>query len=141
MWITHSALHQFVEHAYSRQAPAWVSEGLASYFTTYWAYSWCGSELERFESEGRALPLDRLLTEGLDQYGDDSDVRFIQLGMLFNYLLHKREDTLTGEGGSPFADWLRTVMAGRDASGLPVNTLLTTDRARLQQDFSSFSDW
>ena len=61
--------------------------------------------------------------------------------MLFNYLLHKREDTLTGEGSSPFADWLRTVMAGRDPSGLPINALLTTDRARLEQDFRAFSAW
>lgn len=135
MFVTHSALHQFVAAAFPGAAPAlptWVAEGLASCFALYWDTAYGAAELRRLVAEGRFLPLAQLMREGTSQYLADPHTRLIELGMLFLHLLHYREDTrLAGEGEEPpaasCADWLQRLHRGEDVSGHPFQALLASD--------------
>ncbi len=121
MFITHSAVHQFVHYAYPRaQPPTWLSEGLAAYFSLFWDSAYGEREIRalvaKFEpteegggsllgrllgrgedsaSGGDYIPLPELLNAPLSAYTDRSHARLIELGMLFTYLVAFREDTRT----------------------------------------------
>lgn len=173
MWITHSAVHQFVDRAYTRQAPVWMSEGLASYFALYWDQDYGPRELARIlanappidqapapdaglrnavqnllgnqaaPSPATYVPLGQLLDAPIASYVDRSHSRLIELGMLFTYLLHFREDTRTVEEegeivSAPFADYLRDYLEGRDVTGTAVHALLFVDRGQLEADFRAY---
>jgi|GEM_PF-3276563 len=140
MYVTHSALHQFVDRAFSRRPPTWLSEGLASYFALRWAYAWGVSELEKLKENGRFIPLSRLLNASIDQYGDATHERFIELGMFVYYLLHFREDTwMTDDENGAFVDYVRAILSGGDTSQLPFQEAITRRRNELESDFRSFS--
>lgn len=118
MWVTHSALHQWVHAAHGERAPTWVSEGLASYFALYWDWGYGARELERQKAAGRLLPLERLMGETLPAYRADPNLRFLQLGMLFHFLLNSCEATKNGATGDPtsgpFQEFLRLAVRGQD---------------------------
>ncbi|MHC5209302.1 MAG: hypothetical protein ACYTG2_01120 [Planctomycetota bacterium] len=146
MWVTHGAVHQFVDRTSTGTPAVWIEEGLASYFSTFWAYSWSVGKLQGVIEDGSYIPLQQLLDAGIDQYGADAEVRLTELGMLFNYLLHLREDTRTVEEdgvvvSAPFAEYLRTTLAGNDTSRLPVHELLTERLDQLEADFLAFDAW
>lgn len=155
MWVTHSALHQYLDRAFPRQPPTWVSEGLAAYFSLFWDNAYGISEIDRIRKNRTAagtpaptgqelfVPLGALLTEGLNRYVGNADNRFIQLGMLFTYLLVYREDTRTVIDGdtvaqAPFAEYLRAILQGADHTQLPVHALLTERTSELEADFRAF---
>jgi hypothetical protein len=155
MWITHSALHQYLDRAFQREPPTWVSEGLAGYFAIFWDYGYGISEIDRIRSNrtpsgapapaGQELfvPLRTLLPGGLDQYVGNASDRFTELGMLFTYLLSYREDTRTVMDGetvvqAPFAEYLRAILQGADHTRLPVHALLTQRTDELEADFRAF---
>lgn len=142
MQITHSAAHQWLRGAYAAPPPVWIDEGLASYFALYWHPRWGRDELRRIASDRRITPLSTLLADPISAYSNDALDRFIELGMLFNYLFHYREDTRTVEVDgavvrAPFRDYVTALLEGRDASGLPVHALFQ-DPAALQRAFLTF---
>jgi len=118
MWVTHSAVHQYVHAAFGEHAPTWVSEGLASYFALYWDWSYGARELARLKTARRLVPLEGLLREALPTYRQAPDVRFIELGMLFHFLLNTCEATRDGADGDPetgpFREYLRRAVRGED---------------------------
>lgn len=143
MQITHSAVHRFLADAFpGRTPPVWIDEGLASYFgLMYWDPDWCRSTFVQLRDSGRLLPLDTLLSDGIAAYGDNTGptVRFIELAVLFDYLLRIRPDTLTaapaeGQQRAPFRDYLVAALRGEDTSKLPAHQVLQ-DRAALDKDF------
>ena len=121
MWLTHAASHQYVQAAFGQTPPTFVDEGLASYFSLYWDLSYGGREHQRLRDRSYT-DLEDLINEGLGNYRPDSHSRFMQLGMLFNYLLHYREETaLVDDGEQPeasFADYLRALVRGDSTNGL-----------------------
>jgi hypothetical protein len=145
MWATHSAWHQFVDRAFARSLPTWIDEGLASYFGTfYWDGAYGVSEWKKIVESERFIPFVQLKTEGIDVYGVDPHTRFIELGMLFNYLLHYREDTRTqrtAEGVvlvSPAADWIALLLRGEDPSGHPVQELVSTRLDDIEREMKAY---
>lgn len=145
IWLTHGLFHRFVEGAYPGPKPTWLVEGLASHFALQWDMGYGIRNLEAIRDGGRWIPLARLLDATIDQYGDDPDARFMELGMLITYLRWYRDDTrtVTDENGevvsSPFIDYARALLSRRDVSAHPVHELLTADRAALEADFRAYS--
>lgn len=131
MWVTHSALHQYMDSAFNREAPTWLEEGLASYFALYWDAGYGVSELTRIKRLGRFVPLRQLLRENIGQYTSDPHTRFIELGMLMTYLLHYRTDLRFGE-------YLQLRMVADDFALHPAHEWLTEDVGRLEAEFSAF---
>jgi len=139
MFVTHSALHQFVDRAFSRQPPTWLEEGLASYFAFRWAYSWGVSELEKLIENGRFIPLRQLLNDSIEQYAQNGQERFIELGMFVYYLVNFREDTwMTDDENGAFVDYVRAILNGTNPSRLPFNDLITRRINELEADFKAF---
>jgi hypothetical protein len=139
MWITHNALHQYVSQNFSGTAPVWVTEGLASYFSLIWDFNYGIRELEILKDQDRLLPLEQLLTESLDEYPDDPHARFIQLGMMFNYLLRFNEDTMRVENASealaPFDTFLRASARGASTAGLAFSLYLAEEKDAIVDGF------
>jgi len=142
MAVTHSALHQFVARAFAGQTPAaWIEEGLASYFALYWAPDYGIDEHLRLAGSEHFVPLARLMAGGIEGYGAQAHDRFMQLGMLFTWLLHYREDTrmpaepeARAEDPGRFAAYLRAVLRGQRAPDQAMVTLVN-DRDALQEAF------
>ena len=148
MWVTHSAVHQFLDLNFGAQRTVWIDEGLASYFALFWDWSYGAKELERLKQERTFLPLARLVRESLQDYGGPSwspaqaHVRFIELGMLFQFLLNSCESTRNGAGGDPttgpFQEFLRLAVRGQDVSGSEFARLFEAEGNRLEQEFRVF---
>ena len=143
MQVTHSALLQFLDRAFPGQTPpTFVSLGLASYFSFYWDHAYGVAQLGELTREGGSfIPLSEFAVAPLSAYANRTDARFTELGMLFNYLLHHRPDTRTGEDAgdpAPFRDYLRTVLSGNDPSQHAIHTLFTDRLGELERDFRSF---
>ena len=146
MLATHSALHQYVDHAFSQPLAAWASEGLASYFALFWDTSYGPSELRRIlaAEQTQFVPLRDLLTTAVSGYPNRPQSRLIELGMLFVYLLAEREDTRTDMRGgvevqAPFAEYLRALVRGQDVTGDAVHRLLFERTDELERDFRAFA--
>lgn len=143
MFVTHGAAHQFMENAFSGQPPVWISEGLASYFALYWDTGMARAtrQLERLKSSG-FVPLERLTRAPIQDYLSGAEIRFVELGMLFHYLLNLREDTKIGVGddpsSGPFLEYVRSVLRGRNISQLDLAPLLAEDIDVLEEDFKAF---
>jgi hypothetical protein len=146
MWITHSALHQFVTEAFGGQPPLWVSEGLASYFSFFWDWQWARGEYAKLlEGRGSLIPLTQLLTAGLPEYMQDPDQRLIQLGTLFDYLLNHREDTRIPEEGeeepsASFREYLRAVVRGGSGAQTGFANLSASELGTIESELRAF-DW
>lgn len=144
MWITHAAAHQYIAAAFPQTPPLWVGEGLAAYFEMYWGYNYGIDELARLKSVNRWIPVRRLLTEGIKDYEANGHDRWMELGMLFTYLMWEREDTKAtiDERGrvsdGPFVGYLRVVLNGGNPRGLAVHSLLTDDLAQLDEDLQAY---
>ena len=145
MWVTHSAYHQFAARAFSQPVPVWFDEGLASYFANaYWDPAYLAAQFKRIKSGPSYVPLRTLLREPIEAYVPDPHARFIELGMLFNYLLHHREDTMTKKNAdgivliAPAADFISGMLLGQDVTDNPVRTLLTEDLEQLEADLLAY---
>jgi hypothetical protein len=145
MQITHSAVHRFLADAFpGHTPPVWIDEGLASYFALlYWEPDWCRSKFAEYRDAGRLTSLATLLNDGIQAYGDSTQagVRFIELAVLFDYLLRIRDDTRTtapteAEQRAPFRDYLVATLRGQNTSKLPAHLVLQ-DREALDKDFRS----
>jgi len=100
----------------------------------FWDYYYHLDQFEALWREGRLVPLRQLLSETTANYGDatGAHLRFMQLSMLFCYLIRYCETTRTQEDGSaaPFRDYLQKVLAGESTEGTVVRELLTdTEKA------------
>lgn len=145
MQITHSVVHQYLHSAFPASVgkrTAWVEEGLAAYFTFYWDPKWTLDQYLLAKKDGRLLDLGKVLLQPISQYGNDTEVRMLQLAIFFDYLLRLREDTKTtiGEDGKPqgaFRDYLIATLEGRSPLALPFSRILI-NRAKLAQDFLDY---
>ncbi len=145
MHVTHSVVHQYLHRAFPASAgnrPAWVEEGLAAYFTSYWALEWTRQEYLRAKDDARLVSLPRILRDDVAAFSADTEVRMLQLAVLFDWLLRLREDTKSTQGDDgamrgPFRDYLVAVLEGRDTRDLPFRAVLQ-DPAKLAADFAAF---
>ena len=144
MWITHSVVHQFLHRVFPRSLPLWVDEGLASYFSFYWSWEYGAQKHKEIAESMRWVSLRRLMTTNIEDYKSNAHERFMQLGMLINYLLWHKEETKTvrDEDGrivkEPFADYLRVLLNGGNASGLAIHKFLSTERVELEREFRAY---
>jgi len=142
MWVTHSAVHQFLEQCFGGEHLLWVDEGLASYFALFWDWPYGAAELERLKQAHALVPLTRLVREPIQAYLDKPHDRFIELGMLFQYLLHSCDATKNGAGGDPatgpFQEFLRLAVRGQDVSDTEFATSFEEATALLEEDFKNF---
>lgn len=143
MWVTHSATHQYLERAFGTSMPTWVSEGLASYFALYWDWDFGKSNLARLQESGRFIPLRRLVSDPLPSYARNADDRFLELGMLFHFLLNYCDGTRLGADGDPatgpFLEFLRAAVRGQDTSKSTFVATLEEAAELLEEDFKSCS--
>lgn len=139
MTITHSVLHQYVAEQFpGAQLPIWAGEGLASYFSLFWDFAYGVRELETIREENRLIPFSTLFGEGIESYTADSHARFIQLGMMFTYLLRYNEDTRRmGDEvpAQPFDEFLAAMLRGEDVDGHPFMVYLTQNEDALREGF------
>lgn len=139
MWVTHSATHQYLGEAFGERAPVWVAEGLASYFALFWDWRYGARELERLKSTRALLPLERLFDESLPAYRSAPDARFLELGMLFHFLLNSCEATRDGATGDPatgpFREFLRLAVRGGDTRSTDFAQSLEGTLDLLQDEF------
>lgn len=142
MWLTHAAVHAHLEQTFGAQREVWVDEGLASYFALYWDWAYGARELERIERGRTWVPLERLVGEPLQAYLTNPDDRFIELGMLFHFLLNSCEVTKNGANGDPatgpFQEFLRAAVRGQDVSKSEFTQTFEEGSALLEQDFKAF---
>lgn len=139
MWVTHSAVHQYLETHHGAGAPTWVAEGLASYFALYWDWAYGTREFERLKLAGKLIPLERLMSEALPAYRAAPEERFLELGMLFHFLLNSCEATRNGATGDPttgpFQEFLRLAVRGQDTRATDFMLSLEDALELLQEEF------
>jgi hypothetical protein len=142
MWVTHGALHQFLAQSFGPQRLTWVDEGLAAYFALFWDWSYGAEQLERIERGSSYVPLARLLADPIQAYANRPDDRFIQLGMLFYFLLDACEATKNGATGDPttgpFQEFLRAAVRGQDVDDSEFLQTIEEATELLEQDFKDF---
>jgi len=146
MWVTHSALHQFVAREFARVPEAWIDEGLASYFALFWDWGYGASQLAELGRARKLVPLARLLSEPLQTYVGRSHERFIQLGMLFRWLLEDCEATKDEPSNErsaepprgPFRDFLRAAVRGQREAQAELAEILAADAELIDEDFRAF---
>jgi len=142
MWITHSAVHQFLEQSFGAQRDTWIDEGLASYFSLFWDWRYGALELERIQKTRAFIPLARLVREPIQAYVGQAQERFIELGMLFHFLLNSCEATKNGASGDPstgpFQEFLRAAVRGQDVSGTEFMRAFEEAGELLEEDFKEF---
>lgn len=140
MWVTHSAVHQFLSQNFGAQRLVWVDEGLASYFALFWDWDYGASELERLKQARAFIPLERLVREPIQAYLEKPHERFIELGMLFHFLLNSCEATKNGANGDPgpFQEFLRLAVRGQDVSDTEFMTSFEEAARLLEEDFRNF---
>lgn len=141
MWVTHAATHQYLERGFGTSMPTWVSEGLASYFALYWDWDFGKREFSRLQRSGKFVPLRRLVSDPLPAYVGSADDRFLELGMLFHFLLNYCEGTRLGADGDPstgpFLEFLRAAVRGQDTSKTTFVATLEEAAELLEEDFKS----
>jgi hypothetical protein len=141
MWITHGVVHQHLELTFGTQRLTWVDEGLASYFALFWDWGYGARELERIEKSS-FVPIERLVRDPIQAYAQRPDDRFIQLVMLFHFLLNSCEATKNGATGDPttgpFQEFLRAAVRGQDVSESEFLQTFEEAADLLEEDFKSF---
>jgi len=142
MWLTHAAVHQFLEQSFGTQSTLWVDEGLASYFALYWDWAFGANELDRIEGLRTYLSLEHLVSDPIELYKRLPDDRFIQLGMLFRFLRDECEATRNGATGDPatgpFQEFLRAAVRGEPIEETEFAQTLDEASALLEDDFKAF---
>ncbi|MFG0316067.1 MAG: hypothetical protein ACF8XB_02245 [Planctomycetota bacterium JB042] len=144
MQATHAALHQFVAGAFNQAPPYWVSEGLASYFAHYWNYAYLRSEHRRLADGDRFVPLRTLTRADAAAFLENPHDMLMELAALFNYLLHRRPDTMEvkDEDGeliqAPFRDLLRGAVRGRNLVLDPTYLSLVGRLPQIEADFRAY---
>jgi len=149
MWATHSAVHAFIGSAWpSRQPPVWLVEGLASYFTFYWDQDWAVAEFRRAVDQGDYIPIGQVFSESIDAYTGDPHTRFVELGVLFNYLLHYNEDTRMSYDGedraepaASFRSFLRHVLGGGATESHPFGQAFGSEVGGEAEEAFRSLDW
>lgn len=142
MWITHCALHQFLAAREGAPLPVWLEEGLASYFALFWDFTYGVRELEALKRDGRLLDFNQLMGEDISAYTADPHARFIQLGMVFTYLLRYCEETRQLEGElppiAPFQEFIEASVAGDSVADLAFTAFINEEGPALQSGFLAF---
>jgi hypothetical protein len=142
MWLTHGAVHQHLAQGFGPQRELWIEEGLASYFALFWDWSYGARELERIQGTRGFVPLARLVREPLQAYVGQAHERFIELGMLFHFLLNHCEATKNGAAGDPttgpFQEFLRAAVRGQGVAETEFVQTFEEASELLEQDFKAF---
>jgi hypothetical protein len=143
MWITHTAFHQFLRHAYERALPTWMDEGLASYFAMRPNYLWAVNEFQRMRDAGALIPLRELLATPLANYTDRPGQRVLQLGLFFTFLFDFYPPTRTvlrdGEiWRAPLSEYLDALLTANDFAFHPLHRMFSQDLDAVEQDFAAF---
>jgi hypothetical protein len=143
LWVTHSALHQFLSQEFGRQPETWIDEGLASYFALFWDWNYGADQLAMLQKEHRYVALARIVSEPLQAYAGHSHERFIELGMFFRYLLEDCEATKTDANtqppSGPFLEYLRAAVRGQPHGDGEMAKILDSDLDLIEQDFRAFA--
>jgi hypothetical protein len=141
LWAAHSALHQLLHHTYPQATEVWLVEGLSSYFPLYWLfYDYSVRRFEKCREEGRLVALPELLEAPIEGYDDWS---FLQIGMLYSYLMHFREQTKVrlqddGTWEGPFLRSLLQALQSPQPERLSWREVFGENLAELQTDFHAF---
>jgi hypothetical protein len=142
MWVTHGVLHQFLAQNFGVQAPAFVDEGLASYFALFWDWQYGADQLELMKKSRRLVALERIVREPLQAYGERAGDRFLQLGMLFRFLLLGCEATRTDPAltppSGPFQAFLRDAVRGKNTGSSEFQQIFEQDSGLIEDDFLEF---
>jgi hypothetical protein len=142
MWVTHSALHQFLVEGFGPQNHIWIDEGLAAYFSLFWDWNFGATELKRIQDSGQFISLERLVDQPLAAYGAAPQTHFIELGMLLHFLLNSCEATRNGVTGDPstgpFQEFLRMAVRGQDLSETEFLETFQEAADLLEEDFRDF---
>lgn len=141
MWATHGAVHQILQLDFPGTHPTPLVEGLASYFASHWNFKYERTRLRQLVQAGQYAPVQDLLNGPLDAY---DEAHYIEIGMLFSYLLFFREDTCDpdatdGITEGPAVQYLRLAVRGQDLSGNAVQELFTAQTPALNKDFRAFA--
>ncbi|MEW6741273.1 MAG: hypothetical protein AB1486_00820 [Planctomycetota bacterium] len=141
-WVTHSAVHQFLPACFRVEPPVWMSEGLASCFAQSWAYEYYAARYLELVNTERFLPLTQLIGENLDNYDDR---RFLEIGILFGYLIDYHESTcvvldpISDEVvEAPFRDMLRRLLRGESVQSDPSYRVIRYPTQEFEDSFKSF---
>jgi hypothetical protein len=142
MWVTHSALHQHLAREFGRTPETWIDEGLASYFALAWDWKYGASQFAELAKARRLIPLERLLSDPIQAYVQRPHERFIELGMLFRYLLEvceaTKDDPSSDPPRGPFRDFLRAAVRGEPLAQSEFAGILASDADVLEEDFRAF---
>lgn len=151
MYAAHSAVHQFVQSAFGRPLPLWISEGLAHYFAFEWVRGafpeWAPGEHERLRARYprlRELLGDNNLGSYLDLNNPTrTTARLTSLAMLFRYLLEELPQTARPASGeeepeASFAEFLRAVVRNRNTDRTGFARLYQQDAQLIEQDFRDY---
>jgi hypothetical protein len=127
---SHAAFHQFLASTSPTALPAWLDEGLASYFSLYMQPDAWNSYLpslgERWQN-GLPVGLSTLLRAGNETYTAD---HYNEIGAFVYYLRHLRPDT-----SKVFDDFVRKLVRGDAVNDSPVQQVVSGDLAALEKDF------
>jgi hypothetical protein len=142
LWVTHAAVHQLLAKSFGAEPETWIDEGLASYFALSFDWQYGVNQLEVLKKERRLMPLERLVREPLQSYGARANDRFLQLGMLFRYLLVVCEATKSDPAAvpplGPFQTFLRDTVRGKRTAESEFLQILESDSGLIEDDFQSF---
>ena len=83
------------------------------------------------------------MRDRIEAYAQSSDNRFVELGMLFRFLLDFWDDTRTrpaenGEQDAPLRDALRSLVRGTTREDDPSFRAIHQDLERIEEEFRSF---
>ncbi len=150
-WALHSAVHQYIALAFPNSTlDTWLEEGLASYLAIRHSgtFDWARGEFARRSTENGAafLSVQELVATPLENYGDRSAARLVELGMLFSYLLDYREDTRSEGAGrertvGPFERLLRASVRGQSDGRDPVERFVLEAPDELEYAWRAFEGW
>ncbi|MBI1848734.1 MAG: hypothetical protein HYR85_00165 [Planctomycetes bacterium] len=127
---THAAFHQYLAATSPTTLPAWLDEGLASYFEMYmrldpWT-AYVPSLGERWQ-KGLPVPLPKLMRDGVESYTEN---HYLEIGAFIYYLRHLRPDT-----SAVFDDFVRKVVRGDAVADSPVQKAVSGDLDATEKEF------
>lgn len=141
--LTHSVAHQFIDAAFQAQRPAWIDEGVASYFALYWSYGRAVAEWDLMRANDRTIPLNQLLTDNIADFSDRPREREAELGLFFTWLMWQHSSTYSEEvdgelrAGS-FLKFVRAAVRGGRVADQPFMEWMRGQGDTLAAEFTAY---